>query len=122
MAVSDRDFYLDLLFYHLKLRCFIVIELKKGDFKPEYAGKINFYCSVVDDQLRNENDSPTIGLILCQTKDRVLAEYTLGDMHKPIGISEYELTRSLPDNFKSALPTVEEIEAELDGLGSGEEI
>ncbi|MBU4524842.1 MAG: DUF1016 family protein [Desulfomicrobium sp.] len=120
LAVSDRDFYLDLLFYHLKLRCFIVIELKKGDFKPEYAGKINFYCSVVDDQLRNESDNPTIGLILCQTKDRILAEYTLRDMHKPIGISEYELTRSLPENFRSALPTVEEIEAELDGLGSGE--
>jgi predicted nuclease of restriction endonuclease-like (RecB) superfamily len=122
LAISDRDFYLDLLFYHLKLRCFVVIELKKGDFKPEYAGKINFYCSVVDDQLRNESDNPTIGLILCQTKDRILAEYTLRDMHKPIGISEYELTRSLPENFKSALPTVEEIEAELDGLGSGEGI
>lgn len=122
LAISDRDFYLDLLFYHLKLRCFIVIELKKGDFKPEYAGKMNFYCSVVDDQLRNESDNLTIGLILCQTKDRILAEYTLRDMHKPIGISEYELTRSLPENFKSALPTVEEIEAELDGLGSGEGI
>jgi predicted nuclease of restriction endonuclease-like (RecB) superfamily len=122
LAISDRDFYLDLLFYHLKLRCFIVIELKKGDFKPEYAGKMNFYCSVVDDQLRNESDNLTIGLILCQTKDRILAEYTLRDMHKPIGISEYELTRSLPENFKSALPTVEEIEAELDGLGSGERI
>lgn len=120
LAISDRDFYLDLLFYHLKLRCFIVIELKKGDFKPEYAGKMNFYCSVVDDQLRNESDNLTIGLILCQTKDRILAEYTLRDMHKPIGISEYELTRSLPENFKSALPTVEEIEAELDGVGSGE--
>lgn len=122
LAISDRDFYLDLLFYHLKLRCFIVIELKKGDFKPEYAGKMNFYCSVVDDQLRNESDNLTIGLILCQTKDRILAEYTLRDMHKPIGISEYELTRSLPENFKSALPTVEEIEAELDGLGSGQGI
>ncbi|SFL83924.1 Predicted nuclease of restriction endonuclease-like (RecB) superfamily, DUF1016 family [Desulfomicrobium norvegicum] len=122
LAISNRDFYLDLLFYHLKLRCFIVIELKKGDFKPEYAGKMNFYCSVVDDQLRNESDNLTIGLILCQTKDRILAEYTLRDMHKPIGISEYELTRSLPENFKSALPTVEEIEAELDGLGSGQGI
>jgi predicted nuclease of restriction endonuclease-like (RecB) superfamily len=115
LEVSDRDFYLDLLFYHLKLRCFIVIELKKGDFKPEYAGKINFYCSVVDDLLRNETDQPTIGLILCQTKDRILAEYTLRDIHKPIGISDYELTRALPDNLKSSLPTVEEIEAELGG-------
>ena len=113
LVVSDKDFYLDLLFYHLKLRCFVVIELKKGEFKPEYAGKMNFYCSVVDDQLRNETDQPTIGLILCQTKDRILAEYTLRDIHKPIGISAYELTRALPDNLKSSLPTVEEIEAEL---------
>lgn len=115
LEVSDRDFYLDLLFYHLKLRCFIVVELKKGDFKPEYAGKMNFYCSVVDDQLRNEADQPTIGLILCQTKDRILAEYSLRDIHKPIGISDYELTRALPENLKSSLPTVEEIEAELGG-------
>lgn len=115
LEVSNRDFYLDLLFYHLKLRCFIVIELKKGDFKPEYAGKMNFYCSVVDDQLKNETDQPTIGLILCQTKDRILAEYSLRDIHKPIGISDYELTRALPENLKSSLPTVEEIEAELGG-------
>lgn len=113
LEVSDKDFYLDLLFYHLKLRCFIVIELKKGDFKPEYAGKMNFYCSVVDDQLRNDTDQATIGLILCQTKDRILAEYALRDIHKPIGISDYELTRALPKNLKSSLPTVEEIEAEL---------
>jgi predicted nuclease of restriction endonuclease-like (RecB) superfamily len=113
LEVSDKDFYLDLLFYHLKLRCYIVVELKKGEFKPEYAGKMNFYCSVVDDQLRNENDQPTIGLILCQTKDRILAEYSLRDIHKPIGISDYELTRALPDNLKSSLPTVEQIEAEL---------
>lgn len=113
LEVSDKDFYLDLLFYHLKLRCFIVIELKKGDFKPEYAGKMNFYCSVVDDQLRNGTDQATIGLILCQTKDRILAEYALRDIHKPIGISDYELTRALPENLKSSLPTVDEIEAEL---------
>ena len=113
LEVSDKDFYLDLLFYHLKLRCFIVIELKKGDFKPEYAGKMNFYCSVVDDQLMNGTDQATIGLILCQTKDRILAEYALRDIHKPIGISDYELTRALPENLKSSLPTVDEIEAEL---------
>ena len=119
LEVSDRDFYLDLLFYHLKLHCFIVIELKKGDFKPEYAGKVNFYCSVVDDLLRHETDQPTIGLILCQTKDRILAEYALRDIHKPVGISDYELTRALPESLKSSLPTVEEIEAELGGeLGS----
>ncbi len=116
LEVSGRDFYLDLLFYHLKLRCFIVIELKKGDLKPEYAGKMNFYCSaVMINKLGNETDQPTIGLILCQTKDRILAEYSLRDIHKSIGISDYELTRALPENLKSSLPTVEEIEAELGG-------
>lgn len=113
LEVSDKDFYIDLLFYHLKLRCFVVIELKKGDFKPEYAGKMNFYCSAVDDTLKHETDQPTIGLILCQTKDRLIAEYSLRDIHKPIGVSDYELTRALPENLKSALPTIEEIEAEL---------
>ena len=117
LTISDKDFYIDLLFYHLKLRCFIVIELKKGDFKPEYAGKMNFYCSAVDDLLKHQTDQPTIGLVLCQTKDRILAEYALRDVHKPIGISEYELTRSLPDNLKSSLPSIEEIEAELSGGG-----
>ena len=113
LEISDKDFYIDLLFYHLKLRCFVVIDLKKGDFKPEYAGKMNFYCNVVDDQLRHKDDQPTIGLILCQTRDRILAEYTLRDINKPIGISEYELTRVLPEKLKSSLPTIEEIEAEL---------
>lgn len=115
LTISDKDFYIDLLFYHLKLRCFIVIELKKGDFKPEYAGKMNFYCSAVDDLLKHQTDQPTIGLILCQTKDKILAEYALRDVHKPIGVSEYELTRALPDNLKSSLPSIEEIEAELGG-------
>lgn len=124
LTISDKDFYIDLLFYHLKLRCFIVIELKKGDFKPEYAGKMNFYCSAVDDLLKHQTDQPTIGLILCQTKDRILAEYALRDVHKPIGISEYELTRALPENLKSSLPSIEEIEAELggtheEGIGNG---
>ena len=113
LEVSDKDFYIDLLFYHLKLRCFVVIELKKGDFKPEYAGKMNFYCSVVDERLKHETDQPTIGLILCQTKDRILAEYSLRDIHKPIGVSDYELTSALPQNLQSALPSIAEIEAEL---------
>lgn len=113
LAVSDKEFYLDLLFYHLHLRCFVAIDLKKGDFKPEYAGKMNFYCSVVDDQLRHEQDGATIGLILCQTKDHVLAEYTLRDIHKPIGVADYELTRALPESLASSLPSIEDIEAEL---------
>jgi predicted nuclease of restriction endonuclease-like (RecB) superfamily len=113
IEVSDREFYLDLIFYHLHLRCFIVIDLKKGDFKPEYAGKMNFYCSAVDDLLRHEHDASTIGLILCQTKDRILAEYSLRDIHKPIGLADYELTRALPKELASCLPSIEDIEAEL---------
>ena len=121
LAVSDKEFYLDLLFYHLQLRCFVIADLKKGDFKPEYAGKMNFYCSVVDDQLRHEHDAPTLGLILCQTKDRILAEYALRDIHKPIGIADYELTRALPKELASSLPSIEAIEAELSrDLDTGE--
>lgn len=113
LDIGDDDFYIDLLFYHLRLRCYVAIELKKGGFKPEYAGKMNFYCNVVDDRLRHEADNPTIGLILCQDKKSVLAEYTLRGVAKPIGVSEYELTRALPDSLKSALPSIEEIEREL---------
>ncbi|RJQ20029.1 MAG: DUF1016 domain-containing protein [Nitrospiraceae bacterium] len=113
LDIGEEDFYIDLLFYHLKLRCFVVIELKKGGFKPEYAGKMNFYCNVVDDRLKHAADNPTIGLILCQDKKSVLAEYTLRGVVKPIGVSEYELTRALPDSLKSALPSVEDIEREL---------
>jgi predicted nuclease of restriction endonuclease-like (RecB) superfamily len=120
LTVADKDFYLDLLFYHIKLRCFIVVDLKKGDFKPEYAGKMNFYCSAVDDDLRQPEDQATIGLILCETKNRIFAEYSLRDIHKPIGISEYELTRALPENLKSSLPSIEEIEAALSTGGTGE--
>jgi predicted nuclease of restriction endonuclease-like (RecB) superfamily len=114
IEVDGTDFYIDLLFYHLKLRAFIVIDLKTGPFRPEYAGKLNFYCNVVNDTLRHPTDQPTIGLILCQGKDRMLAEYSLSGIDKPIGVSSYELTRALPPSLQSALPTVEEIEAELD--------
>ncbi len=113
VEVGDEDFYIYLLFYHLRLRAFVVIELKKGTFKPEYAGKLNFYCNVVNDRLTQPNDQPTIGLILCQERSRLLAEYSLAGIDKPIGISTYELTRALPKEMKSALPTVEQIEAEL---------
>lgn len=122
LEVSDREFFLDLLFYHLQLRCFIVVELKKGDFKPEYAGKMNFYCSAVDDLLRHPQDTATIGLILCQTKDRVLAEYSLRDIHKPIGLADYELTRALPTALASSLPSIEDIEAELADEIDGERV
>jgi predicted nuclease of restriction endonuclease-like (RecB) superfamily len=115
VEVGDSDFYIDLLFYHLKLRCFIIIDLKKGEFKPEYAGKMNFYLAVADDKLRHASDAPSIGLILCQDRNQIVAEYALRGASKPIGISEYELTRALPASLQSALPTVEEIEAELGG-------
>lgn len=118
LAVGDSDFYLDLLFYHLKLRSYLVIELKRGDFKPEYAGKLNFYCNVVDDTLRHPSDAPTIGLMLCQGKDNILAEYALRGIDKPIGIASYELTRSLPETLLSALPSIESIEAELSGIAA----
>ncbi|WP_243018458.1 MULTISPECIES: PDDEXK nuclease domain-containing protein [Candidatus Cardinium] len=113
LQVEEQDFYIDLLFYHIKLRSFIVIELKSGDFKPEYVGKMNFYLSAVDDLLRHSNDNPSIGLILCRSKVGVLAEYTLRDINKPIGLSTYRLTKNLPEKLQTALPTIEELEAEL---------
>jgi predicted nuclease of restriction endonuclease-like (RecB) superfamily len=113
--LGERDFYIDLLFYHLQLRCYVVIDLKRGDFKPEYAGKMNFYCNIVDDKLRHESDKPTIGLILCQQPDRVLAEYALRGIDKPIGVSSFELTRALPKTLQSSLPSIEDIERELGG-------
>lgn len=114
IEVGDEDFYLDLLFYHLKLRCFIVIDLKRGKFKPEYAGKMNFYLNVVNDKMRHEHDADTIGLILCQDKDTVAAEYALRGVENPIGVSEYELTKALPRELQSSLPSIEEIESELE--------
>lgn len=113
LEVGDEDFYVDLLFYHLHLRCFVVIDLKKGAFKAEYAGKMNFYLSVADDKLRHAADAPSIGLILCQDRNKLVAEYALRGMSKPIGVSEYELTRALPKELQSSLPTIESIEAEL---------
>lgn len=113
LDVGEDDFYLDLLFYHLRLRCFVVVDLKRGVFKAEYAGKMNFYCNVVDDRLRHPDDKPTIGLILCQDKNRIIAEYALKGVKKAIGVSEYQLTRALPKEFRSSLPTVEQMETEL---------
>lgn len=115
LQVGERDFFIDLLFYHTSLHCYVVVELKAVDFEPEHAGKLNFYIKAVDEQLRKAGDQPTIGLLLCKNKDKLVAEYALSDIHKPIGVSEYQLTHSLPSNLKSSLPTVEEIEAELGG-------
>lgn len=113
IEVSNKDFYIDLLFYHLKLRCYVVIELKKGEFKPEYAGKLNFYCSAVDDILKHKDDSLTIGLILCESKNEIFAEYSLRDLSKPIGVSEFNLTKEIPKNLRKSLPTIKDIEKEL---------
>ena len=115
LEVGGEDFYLDLLFYHLKLRCYVVIDLKTGEFKPEYAGKMNFYLSAVDDLLRHPDDKPSIGIILCKSKNKVIVEYALRDTTKPIGVSSYRLTRALPEELKESLPGVEELERELEG-------
>lgn len=116
LEVGDQDFYIDLLFYHYKLRCFIVVDLKATEFKPEFAGKMNFYLSAVDDKMKQVEDKPTIGLLLCKGKNKVIAEYALRDINKPIGISQYEakILESLPEEFKGSLPSVEEIEQELE--------
>ena len=111
--VGGEDFYLDLLFYHLKLRCYVVVELKSVAFKPEYAGKLNFYLSAVDATLKHESDNPSIGLILCKDKNRLVAEYALKDLTKPVGISEYRLIESVPEDLQGSLPSIEQIEAEL---------
>ena len=120
LEVGGEDFRIDLLFYHLRLRCFVVIDLKMGAFKPEYAGKMNFYLSAVDDLLRNPADQPSIGIILCKSKNAVVAEYALRDAAKPIGISEYLATVPLPADLKGSLPTIEELEAELKEDGAGD--
>lgn len=113
LLVSDNEYFIDLLFYHLDLRCYVVIELKSGKFKPEYAGKLNFYLSAIDSQVKRPEDNPTIGIILCKLKDRIEAEYSLRDINKPIGISDYLLTHAIPAEMTRSLPSVEELEEEL---------
>ena len=113
LEVGGRDFYIDLLFYHLHLRCFVVLELKAVEFEPEYTGKLNFYLSAVDEQLRREHDNPTIGILLCKTNNRVIAEYALRDVNKPIGVAEYQLVQALPARLEANLPSIERLEAEL---------
>jgi len=117
IGIGDQDFYIDLLFYHLRLRCFVVIDLKMKEFKPEYAGKMNFYLSAVDDRMRHTDDQPAIGMILCKTHNRIVVEYALRDVIKPVGVAEWttRLTTSLPGDLKGSLPTIPEIEAELQG-------
>ncbi len=117
LEVGDRDFYIDLLFYHLKLRCFVVVELKAVPFDPAFVGQLNLYLSAVDDLMRHPDDKPAIGLLLCKGKNRIVAEYALRGFAKPIGVADWEtrLTETLPDDLQGVLPSIEEIEAELSG-------
>ena len=115
LEVGDQDFYIDLLFYHLNLRCYVVIDLKISEFQPEFAGKMNFYLSAVDDILKHPEDRPSIGIVLCKEKNRVIVEYALKDINKPMGVAEYQISTALPENLKGSLPSIEELEAELEG-------
>ena len=115
LEVSGDEFFIDLLFYHVKLHCYVVVELKAVKFKPEFAGKLNFYVSAVDGILKSEHDNTTIGILICKSKSDMVVEYALKDVHKPIGVSEYIITKNLPDEFKFSLPSIEEIEVELSG-------
>lgn len=121
VEVGEKDFYLDLLFYHLKLRCYVVVELKAGEFQPEYAGKLNFYLSAVDSTLKHPSDNPSLGLLLCKSRDKVVAEYALRDMNKPIGVAEYQLVQALPTELQTDLPRIEDIERELQETDEAEQ-
>lgn len=116
LPVGNKNYYLDLLFYHIRLRCFVVIELKAVEFEPEFAGKLNFYLSAADDLLKTETDQPTIGILLCKSKDKIEVEYALRDINKPIGVSEFTFTEKLPEELKKEIPTVEEFETELNKI------
>jgi predicted nuclease of restriction endonuclease-like (RecB) superfamily len=113
LEVGGDDFFIDLLFYHLKLRCYVVVELKAGPFKPEHTGQLSFYLSAVDAQMKGEHDNPSIGLLLCKSKNKVVAEYALRDSNKPIGVAEYQLLAALPADLQTSLPSIEAIEREL---------
>ena len=120
LQVEERDYYIDLLFYHLKLRCYVVVELKSGPFEPSFVGQLNLYLSAADDLLRHPDDKPTIGLLLCRSKSQLIVEYALRGFAKPIGVADWEssLVAKLPEEFKGTLPTVDEIEAELEAISS----
>lgn len=119
LEVGGEDFFIDLLFYHLKLRCYVVIELKATAFKPEHTGQLSFYLSAVDAQMKGEHDAPTIGMLLCKSKNKVVAEYALRNIHQPIGVAEYQLTESLPADLQTSLPSIEAIEQALTDPAGG---
>ncbi|MEA3315795.1 MAG: PDDEXK nuclease domain-containing protein [Campylobacterota bacterium] len=116
IVVDNNDFKIDLLFYHVKLHCYVVVELKVTDFKPEYAGKLNFYISAIDTQIKSDEDKPTVGILICKSKSDTVVEYALKNLNTPIGVSKYQLTEILPKEYKTSLPTIEEIEAEFKGF------
>ena len=122
LDVGGDEFFIDLLFYHLKLRCYVVIELKGGKFKPEHLGQLGFYLTAVDRQVKDEQDNPTIGLLLCKSKNKVVAEYALGDKSQPMGIAEYKLVESLPAELQTSLPSIEQLERELAGDTDGDPV
>jgi predicted nuclease of restriction endonuclease-like (RecB) superfamily len=113
LEVEGDEFFIDLLFYHTRLKCYVVVELKAAPFKPEHAGQLNFYLAAVDAQIKAPDDKPTIGLLLCKTKKRLVAEYALSGIDKPMGVAEYQLVRALPEPLDTNLPTIEELETEL---------
>ena len=113
LMISDKEYFIDLLFYHLELRCYIVVELKAREFLPIDVGQLNFYLSAVDDILRKDGDNPTIGIILCQDKDKLVAEYALKDIDKPVGVSEYKILQNIPEYLQSQLPKAEDIELHI---------
>jgi len=114
ISVDEEEFYIDLLFYHISLHAYVVVELKTGKFKPEFTGKLNFYISAVDDIFKTEKDNPNIGILICKQKNKTVVEYALRDIKKPMGVSEYTITGDLPDSLRSSLPSIESIESELD--------
>ena len=120
LQVGEEEFFIDLLFYHLKLRCYVVIELKADKFKPEHLGQLGFYMTAVDRQMKVKEDAVTIGLLLCKSKDKVVAEYALGDKSQPMGIAEYKLLESIPVPLQTQLPSIEDIERELQGFDGGD--
>ena len=113
IVVGEREFFIDMLFYNVKMHCFFVVELKTVDFEPEFAGKLAFYLSAVDGEFKSEQDNPTMGLLLCKGKDRMVAEYALQDINKPMGISEYRLSSEMTDELLESLPSIEEIEKRI---------
>jgi hypothetical protein len=113
IQLNEKEYFIDLLFYHIPMQCYVVVELKNKDFQPEFAGKLNFYLTLIDKTLKRANENPTIGILLCRGKDNLEVEYALQDIHKPMGVSEFKLDKILPENLKTNLPSIEELEEQL---------